>query len=107
MSSYYTIQCTNSFLELPHLDPAIADRVLIARLSLDPSGAASTTSDNADDSVMLTVLASLDENETSWDWLVGCWKRCEKEKGKARKVSHPSMPPPAPRVSFHTIHAPR
>ncbi|CAO1622459.1 unnamed protein product [Parajaminaea phylloscopi] len=69
----------------PRLDPAIADRVLIARLSLDPSlEEASSTSQN-DDAVSLTVLASLDEDETSWDWLVACWKRCEAEKVKARK----------------------
>lgn len=67
----------------PRLDPAIADRILIARLSLDPSGGDS----GDDDPQSLTVLASLDENETSWDWLISCWKRCEKEKAKARKVS--------------------
>lgn len=64
------------------LDPSIADRVIIARLSLDPQG-----SNAADDPDTLTVLASLDEDETSWDWLITSWKRCEKEKAKAKKVS--------------------
>ncbi|CAO1628196.1 unnamed protein product [Jaminaea pallidilutea] len=62
------------------LDPSIADRVIIARLSLDPQG-----SNAADDPDTLTVLASLDEDETSWDWLINSWKRCEKEKAKAKK----------------------
>lgn len=38
-----------------------------------------------EDGYALSALASLDDNETTWDWLVGCWKRVQKEIPKARK----------------------
>jgi ubiquitin conjugation factor E4 B len=40
-----------------------------------------------EDAMVLSTLASLDENETSWDWLIACWRRCRQEVPKAKKVS--------------------
>lgn len=40
-----------------------------------------------EDAMTLSTLASLDENETSWDWLIACWRRCRQEVPKAKKVS--------------------
>ncbi|WOO81182.1 Ubiquitin conjugation factor E4 [Vanrija pseudolonga] len=49
---------------------ALRDRLLIARLSLDPSTMA--TSDDPD---QLTVLAGLPQDETVFEYLTGAWKR--------------------------------
>ncbi|KLT45417.1 hypothetical protein CC85DRAFT_282483 [Cutaneotrichosporon oleaginosum] len=48
----------------------VRDRLLIARLSLDPNDMA--TSDDPD---QLQVLAGLPQNETVFEYLTGCWKR--------------------------------
>ncbi|BEI85504.1 hypothetical protein CcaverHIS002_0509050 [Cutaneotrichosporon cavernicola] len=48
----------------------IRDRLLIARLSLDPNAMA--TSDDPD---QLMVLAGMPQNETVFEYLTGCWKR--------------------------------
>ncbi|KAL1411414.1 Ubiquitin conjugation factor E4 [Vanrija albida] len=49
---------------------ALRDRLLIARLSLDPTSMA--TSDDPD---QLTVLAGLPQDETVFEYLTGAWKR--------------------------------
>lgn len=67
---------------MPTLDPSLADRVLIARLSLDPQGDVMS-----DDAEKLQVLASLPEDSTSWDYLCTAWKRCRAEEMRVRKVS--------------------
>ncbi|KAK4689997.1 ubiquitin conjugation factor E4 B, partial [Tremellales sp. Uapishka_1] len=48
----------------------ISDRLLIARLSLDPTIMASS-----DDPDVLTILAGLPQDETVFEYLTGCWKR--------------------------------
>lgn len=53
----------------------LADRLLLARLSLSPSAP-------TDDPVQLTVLASLPPNETHFEYLSGCWKRERLERSK-------------------------
>lgn len=77
----------NSACPVPPLSAGIADRLLIARLSLDPSGDVMT-----DDPELFTVLASLPKDQTSWDYLLGAWKRAKVEEGRARKVSRRSLP---------------
>ncbi|CDZ97514.1 Ubiquitin fusion degradation protein-2 [Phaffia rhodozyma] len=49
-------------------NPSLADRILIARLSLDPN----SMTDDVDE---LQVLANIPEKETIFEYLVGCWKR--------------------------------
>ncbi|RDB17892.1 Ubiquitin conjugation factor E4 [Hypsizygus marmoreus] len=46
----------------------LADRLLISRLELDPQGM-------SDDLEYLPVLVSLPANQTTFEYLVGCWKR--------------------------------
>nr|XP_019011039.1 ubiquitin-conjugation factor E4 B [Kwoniella pini CBS 10737]OCF49820.1 ubiquitin-conjugation factor E4 B [Kwoniella pini CBS 10737] len=48
----------------------MADRLLIARLSLDPASMASS-----DDPDVLSVLVGLPTGETIFEYLTGCWKR--------------------------------
>ncbi|KAF9464224.1 ubiquitin elongating factor core-domain-containing protein [Collybia nuda] len=50
------------------LNADLADRLLIARLELDPQGM-------SDDLDYLPVLASLPASQTTFEYLVGCWKR--------------------------------
>ena len=45
------------------------DRILLARLSLDPSAM-------PEDPELITTLASLPQGETTFEYLVKCWKRC-------------------------------
>ncbi|KAJ7288279.1 ubiquitin conjugation factor E4 [Mycena rebaudengoi] len=59
--------------EEPHTNPIrlnedIIDRLLIARLELDPAKM-------TDDLEFLAVLASLPPQQTTFEYLVGCWKR--------------------------------
>ena len=63
------------------LNSAIVDRLLLARLSLDPLNA-------PDDPEVLTVLAGLPSGQTVLEYLIGCWKRCGAERLKVvgRKV---------------------
>jgi ubiquitin conjugation factor E4 B len=66
----------------------LADRLLLARLSLSPSNM------NDDDFEMATVLASLPANETAFEYLGGCWRRERAERFKvvAKKVRRPPSP---------------
>lgn len=66
---------------VPAPSPEIADRILIARLSLDTEGDVMS-----DDSDLLAVLAGLPKGQTSYDYLVGAWKRCRAQESRARKV---------------------
>ncbi|KAK1924344.1 ubiquitin elongating factor core-domain-containing protein [Papiliotrema laurentii] len=50
--------------------PDLCDRILIARLSLDPEALA-----HSDDPDKLLILASLPQDETIFEYLTGCWKR--------------------------------
>ncbi|KAG6327493.1 hypothetical protein ID866_11596 [Astraeus odoratus] len=56
----------------------ILDRLLIARLELDPQ----TMSDDLD---YLPILASLPAKMTVFEYLVGCWKRTNRERGNLSK----------------------
>ncbi|KAG7088410.1 hypothetical protein E1B28_012407 [Marasmius oreades] len=53
---------------LPRLSGDIIDRLLIARLEIDPQNM-------SDDLEFLPVLASLPPQQTIFEYLVGCWKR--------------------------------
>lgn len=64
----------------PRLDPSLADRALIARLSIDPSSPPMT-----EDEALTRSIETIDKAETSWDYLINCWKRCAKEGPKAKK----------------------
>lgn len=62
----------------------MADRLLIARLSLDTAAMA-----QSDDPDILTVLAGMPSEETSLEYLMGCWKRLSgANKAFRRLVSH-------------------
>ncbi|GAC74338.1 ubiquitin fusion degradation protein-2 [Moesziomyces antarcticus T-34] len=65
----------------PQLTAAIADQILIARLSLDPNADVMS-----DDAQHITVLASLPKGQTSWDYLAACWKKARAEEGRVRKA---------------------
>ncbi|POY75438.1 hypothetical protein BMF94_1509 [Rhodotorula taiwanensis] len=54
----------------------LADRLLLARLSLSPSNM------NDDDFEQATVLASLPENQTAFEYLGSCWRRERAERFK-------------------------
>jgi ubiquitin conjugation factor E4 B len=64
---------------------AIADRLLIARLSLDPQ---LTPYDPEE----VTVVAGMPQNQSSFEYLVECWKRCGSERAKllSRKGLEPA-----------------
>ncbi|KAF9267408.1 ubiquitin conjugation factor E4 [Marasmius fiardii PR-910] len=53
---------------LPRLNVDLIDRLLIARLEIDPQNM-------SDDLEFLPVLASLPAQQTIFEYLVGCWKR--------------------------------
>lgn len=54
--------------QAPRLSAEIADRILIARLSL-------SSEIMTDDPEIVTVLASLPEDLTIFEYLLACWKR--------------------------------
>ena len=60
----------------------MADQLLIARLQLDPAGEI-----DASDADKLAALASLDSEETSWDYLVKAWRRSKAEEQSLKRVS--------------------
>lgn len=68
-------------LPVPLTNADIADRILLARLSLDANRDAMT-----DDSNRLKANSSIPKGQTSYDYLVGAWKRCKAEEGKLRKI---------------------
>ena len=59
----------------------LADRLLIARLSLDPKTMSTSCVSTAfkltlrSDPDMLNILAGMPQNETTFEYLAGCWKR--------------------------------
>lgn len=67
------------------ISSSLADRLLLARLSLSPSAP-------SEDPVHLTVLASLPPNETHFEYLSGCWKRERLERSRvvARQAADPA-----------------
>ncbi|EPQ27830.1 uncharacterized protein PFL1_04575 [Pseudozyma flocculosa PF-1] len=65
---------------LPPLDSSIADRILISRLSLDPSDAMS------DDADHLAAIAALPKGQTSWDYLAAAWTRLKAEEPLVKKA---------------------
>ncbi|CBQ69151.1 related to UFD2-ubiquitin fusion degradation protein [Sporisorium reilianum SRZ2] len=65
----------------PPLTASVADQILIARLSLDPNGDVMS-----DDAEHITILASLPKGQTSWDYLVACWKQARVEESRVRKA---------------------
>ncbi len=71
----------------PHkISSSLADRLLLARLSLSPSAP-------TEDPVQLTVLAALPPNQTHFEYLSGCWKRERLERSKviARQAGDPAQ----------------
>ncbi|KAI0346029.1 hypothetical protein BDW22DRAFT_1353692 [Trametopsis cervina] len=62
----------------------IADRLLIARLELDPQGM-------SDDLEYLPVLASLPPQLTVFEYLVGCWKRNVAARSALDKKAYPPL----------------
>ncbi|KZT09134.1 uncharacterized protein LAESUDRAFT_801836 [Laetiporus sulphureus 93-53] len=66
------------------LQADIADRVLIARLELDPQSM-------SDDLEYVAVIASLPAQQTVFEYLVGCWKRLNSSKSALLKKGYPPM----------------
>ncbi|KAG6820711.1 hypothetical protein H0H93_012764 [Arthromyces matolae] len=62
----------------PRLNVDLADRILIARLELDPSSM-------SDDLEYLPVIASLPPQQTTFEYLVGAWKRVNATKSALTK----------------------
>lgn len=60
------------------------DRVLIARLEIDPQ----TMSDDLE---YLPVLASLPAGQTIFEYLVGCWRRLNSVRSTLLKKSYPPI----------------
>ncbi|ESK87147.1 ubiquitin fusion degradation protein [Moniliophthora roreri MCA 2997] len=58
------------------------DRLLIARLEIDPQNM-------SDDLEFLPVLASLPPQQTIFEYLVGCWKRINSSRGALLKKGYP------------------
>ncbi|KAJ7863060.1 ubiquitin elongating factor core-domain-containing protein [Mycena olivaceomarginata] len=63
------------------LNGDIIDRLLIARLELDPSNM-------TDDLDFLPVLASLPPQQTTFEYLVGCWKRLNSARSALMKKAY-------------------
>ncbi|CAK5270237.1 unnamed protein product [Mycena citricolor] len=68
------------------LNGDIIDRLLIARLELDPSSM-------SDDLDYLPVLASLPAQQTTFEYLVGCWKRLNTARSTLMKKVWMAHPP--------------
>ncbi|KAI0697911.1 ubiquitin conjugation factor E4 [Cytidiella melzeri] len=66
------------------LNVEIIDRLLIARLELDPQGM-------SDDLDYLPVLASLPPQLTVFEYLVGCWKRAVSTRSALDKKAYPPL----------------
>ncbi|KAF7365176.1 U-box domain-containing protein [Mycena venus] len=64
------------------LNGDIIDRLLISRLELDPSNMSS------DDLDFLPVLASLPPQQTTFEYLVGCWKRLNSARSALMKKAY-------------------
>ncbi|TFK28063.1 ubiquitin conjugation factor E4 [Coprinopsis marcescibilis] len=62
----------------------ILDPLLISRLELDPQGM-------TDDLEYLPVVASLPENQTVFEYLVGCWKRLNAARSALVKRNYPPV----------------
>ncbi|KAJ7212066.1 ubiquitin conjugation factor E4, partial [Mycena pura] len=87
-TSYDIVWLKHLAAELESEDPRqirlngdIIDRLLIARLELDPS----TMTDDLD---FLPVLASLPPEQTTFEYLVGCWKRLNSSRSALMKKSY-------------------
>ncbi|KAJ7175910.1 ubiquitin elongating factor core-domain-containing protein [Mycena filopes] len=63
------------------LNGDIIDRLLISRLELDPTNM-------SDDLEFLPVLASLPPQQTTFEYLVGCWKRLNSARSSLMKKSY-------------------
>ncbi|KAG6900051.1 hypothetical protein C0993_003682 [Termitomyces sp. T159_Od127] len=70
-------------LKIEPLTVDLADRILIARLELDPSAM-------SDDLEYLPVLASLPAQQTTFEYLVGAWKRVNTTKSALLKKGYPA-----------------
>lgn len=66
---------------MPAASPDIADRILIARLSLDVDELS-----KSEDADKKAVAASLPRGITSFDYLVGAWRRCLAQQPHVRKT---------------------
>ncbi|CAD6888083.1 unnamed protein product [Tilletia controversa] len=70
--------------QVPGLEVGLVDRLLLSRLSMDPEADVMT-----DDAELITVLASLPREESSWDYLAHSWARCKQEENSFRKLPAP------------------
>jgi ubiquitin conjugation factor E4 B len=61
----------------------LIDRLLIARLQIDPSVLASSS-----DPDQLAVLAGLPQNETVFEYLTGCWRRLYIANRETNRISY-------------------
>ncbi|KAI0789740.1 ubiquitin elongating factor core-domain-containing protein [Abortiporus biennis] len=66
----------------PLLSGEVADRLLIARLEIDPQAM-------SDDLEFLPVVASLPAGQTVFEYLVGCWKRINAARSALSKKGYP------------------
>ncbi|KAK0566074.1 Ubiquitin conjugation factor E4 [Tilletia horrida] len=67
--------------KVPLLEISLVDRLLLSRLSMDPDADVMT-----EDAELITVLASLPSDQTSWDYLAASWIRCRQEEAGFRKL---------------------
>ncbi|TIB05941.1 hypothetical protein E3P96_00778 [Wallemia ichthyophaga] len=68
-------------LKSKRLTPDLIDQALIARLNLDPNAM-------MDDAEMLTVIASLPANQTTFEYLVGAWRRARGQALQLSKINY-------------------
>ncbi|TIC23758.1 hypothetical protein E3Q12_01831 [Wallemia mellicola] len=74
-------QPTHKALQAKKLTPDLIDQALIARLNLDPNAM-------MDDGEMLTVIASLPSNQTTFEYLVGAWRRARGQAVQLNKIDY-------------------
>lgn len=74
-------QPTHKALQTKKLTPDLIDQALIARLNLDPNAM-------MDDGEMLTVIASLPANQTTFEYLVGAWRRARGQAVQLNKIDY-------------------
>ncbi|KIL63235.1 hypothetical protein M378DRAFT_79950 [Amanita muscaria Koide BX008] len=80
---YLAEEINEEGLAIERLDAEVIDRVLFARLSIEPQ--------RTDDLEYMTVLASLPPQQTAFEYLIGCWKRLNATRAAFIKKGHPPL----------------
>ncbi|PFH54088.1 hypothetical protein AMATHDRAFT_136414 [Amanita thiersii Skay4041] len=80
---YLAQEMKDEGLSIGRLNAEIIDRILFARLSLEPQ--------RTDDLDYLSVLASLPPQQTAFEYLVGCWKRVNSTRSAFIKRGYPPL----------------